>query len=171
MVSARCITAVKSEFEKLGLQCVVELGVVEIQEEELSADQRETLRANLAKIGLELHEDKKSILKDQVKNLIIEMIYSDELPVENYSEYLSEKLNLDYTFLAQTFSEETGITVQQFIVNIKVERVKELLLNTNLSLTEIAYKLNYSSISHLSNQFKNNTGLTPSLYRKMMSKR
>jgi AraC-like DNA-binding protein len=163
---------VKEELKKLGLNyIIVDLGMVEILED-ITQEQREQLGKNLLKSGLELLEDKKSILIEKIKNLIIEMIhYSDELPNINYSDYISEKLGYDYTYLANTFSEIKGITIQQFIIIHKIERVKELILYDELNLTEISYKLNYSSPAHLSNQFKKITGLTPSFYKQMKLKR
>jgi len=163
---------VKDELKKLGLHyIVVELGTIEIMEE-LSDDMREELRKNLAHSGLELLDDKKSILIEKIKNLIIEMIhYSDNLPEVNYSTYISDKLDYDYTYLANVFSEIQGTTIQQYIIVNKIERVKELLLYGELNLTEISYKLNYSSVAHLSNQFKKVTGLTPTYFKKMKDKK
>lgn len=163
---------VKEELKKLGIKYVaVELGMVEILED-LTQEQREQLKVNLHKSGLELLDNKKSILIEKIKNVITEMIhYSDELPKVNYSEYISKKLGYDYTYLANTFSEVKGITIQQFIINHKIERVKELLLYDELNLTEISYKLNYSSVAHLSNQFKKVTGLSPSFYKQLGQKR
>ncbi len=172
MVSLRCKMMVKEELKKLGLNYViVDLGMVEVLED-ITSDQRDQLSKNLLKSGLELLEDKKSILIEKIKNVITEMIhYSDELPNVNYSDYISEKLGYDYTYLANTFSEVTGITIQRYIIIHKIERVKELILYDELSLSEISYKLHYSSPSHLSNQFKKITGLTPSFYKKMKQKR
>jgi AraC-like DNA-binding protein len=172
MVSLRCKMVVKDELKKLGLHyTTVDLGMVEIIED-LREPQREKLRAQLLKSGLELMDNKRAILIEKIKNVIIEMIhYSDELPVVNYSDYISQKLNHDYTYLANIFSEVKGITIQQFIINHKIEKVKELLLYDELNLTEIAYKLNYSSVSHLSNQFKKVTGLSPSFFKQLKQKR
>jgi len=172
MVSLRCKMVVKEELGKLGLRHVsVDLGTVEIMED-LTPIQREQLRANLLKSGLELLDDKKSILIEKIKNLIIEMVhYSDELPEVNYSEYISQKLGYDYTYLANIFSEVKGITIQQFIILHKIERVKELLLYNELNLTEISYKLNYSSVAHLSAQFKKVTGLTPTFFKQLRNKK
>lgn len=163
MVSLRCKMMVKEELKKLGLKYVsVDLGIVEILEE-ITADQRDQLRKNLLTSGLELLEDNRSILIEKIKNVIIEMIhYSDEVPKVNYSDHISKKLGYDYTYLANTFSEVKGITIQQFIILHKVERVKELIIYDELTLSEIAYKLHYSSGAHLSTQFKKITGLTPS---------
>ena len=172
MVSLRCKMMVKEELKKLGLKyVVVDLGTVEILED-ITQKQRLQLKKNLLKSGLELLDDKKSILIEKIKNVITEMVhYTDELPKENYSEYISEKLGYDYTYLANTFSEVKGITIQQFIIINKIERVKELLLYDELNLSEISYKLNYSSAAHLSNQFKKVTGLTPSYYKQLKNKR
>lgn len=172
MVSLRCKMMVKEELKKLGLHYViVDLGMVEILED-ITLDQRLQLRENLKKSGLELLDDKRSILIDKIKNLIVEMIhYSDELPKVNYSEYISEKLAYDYTYLANIFSEVKGITIQQFIIMHKIEKVKELLIYDELNLTEISYRLHYSSVAHLSDQFKKITGLTPTFYRQLKDKR
>lgn len=126
------------------------------------------LNRSLQKSGLELLDDHKSILIERIKNVIIELIhYSDELPTQNYSDYISEKLKYDYTYLSNIFSEVKGMTIQHFIILNKIERVKELLLYDELNLTEISYKLHYSSVAHLSNQFKKITGLSPSFFKKM----
>lgn len=172
MVSLRCKMMVKEELEKLGLKSIaIDLGVVEIFED-ITQYQRVTLKDNLLKSGLELLDDKKSILIEKIKNVITDMIhYSDEMPRVNSSDYLSEKLGLDYTYLANIFSEVKGITIQQFIIEHKIERVKELLLYDELNLTEISYRLHYSSVAHLSNQFKKITGLTPSFYKQLKQKR
>ena len=172
MVSLRCKMMVKEELKKLGLRYVfVDLGTIEILED-ITQEQRTLLKANLLKSGLELLDDKKSILIEKIKNVITEMIhYSDELPNVNYSEYISEKLNLDYTYLSNLFSEVKGITLQQYIIINKIERVKELLLYDELNLTEISYKLHYSSVAHLSNQFKKITGVSPSFYKQLKRKR
>jgi len=163
---------VKEELTKLGLHFVIiDLGMVEILED-LTQEQRDQLKTNLLRSGLELLDDKKSILIEKIKNVIIEMIhYSDEVPKVNHSDYISEKLQYDYTYLSNIFSEVKGITLQQFIIINKIERVKELLLYDELNLTEISYKLHYSSVAHLSNQFKKVTGLTPSFFKQLKQKR
>ena len=172
MVSLRCKMIVRSELERLALKhLIVELGEVEIIDE-LSPAQHEELKKGLLKFGLELMEDKKSILIEKIKNVIVEMVhFSDEPPVLNFSDYLSEKLNYDYTYLSNLFSEVKGTTIEHFIISHKIERAKELIIYDELNLTEIAYKLHYSSVSHLSNQFKKVTGLTPSFFRSMKNKR
>lgn len=172
MVSLRCKMVVKEELKKLGIRhAQIELGFVET-EEEFTAQQRDKLKVNLAKSGLELLDDKKSILIERIKNVIIEMIhYTDEIPNVNYSDYISDKLNYDYTYLSNVFSEVKGITIQQFIILHKIERIKELLLYDELNLTAIAEKLHYSSVGHLSNQFKKVTGLSPSFYKQLKQKR
>ena len=172
MVSLRCKMMVKEELIKLGLQyIVVELGTVEILED-ITKEQHELLKANLLMSGLELLDDKKAILIEKIKGVITEMIHhSEEIPEMNDSNFISEKLKYDYTYLANIFSEVTGITIQQFIIINKIERVKELLLYDELNLTEIAYKLHYSSVAHLSNQFKKITGLSPSFFKQLKHKR
>jgi AraC-like DNA-binding protein len=172
MVSLRCKMIVKSTLEKLDLHAVVvELGEVEIREE-LSRPRQEELRALLLTFGLELLEDKKSMLIEKIKNIIVEMVhYSDEPPVLNFSDFLSSKLNYDYNYLSNLFSEVKGTTIEHFIISHKIERAKELLIYNELTLTEIASKLHYSNVAHLSNQFKKVTGLTPSFFKKMKHKR
>ena len=172
MVSLRCKMMVKEELKKLGIQfVVVDLGVVEILED-INPVQFEELRKNLALSGLELLDDKKAILIQKIQNVIVEMVhYTDEIPKVNYSDYISEKLDYDYTYLSNIFSEVKGITIQQFIINHKIERAKELILYGELNLTEISFKLNYSSVAHLSNQFKKVTGLSPSYFKQLKEKR
>jgi AraC-like DNA-binding protein len=163
---------VKDELSKLGLRyATVDLGMVEMLED-ITDQQHQQLKVNLLKSGLELLDDKRSILIEKIKNVIVEMIhYSDEIPKINYSDYISEKLSYDYTYLSNIFSEVKGITIQQFIIINKIERVKELLLYDELNLTQISYKLHYSSVAHLSNQFKKITGLSPSFFKKLRKKR
>jgi len=163
---------VKAELKKLGLRYInIDLGTVDIQED-ITKTQREQLKENLLKSGLELLDDKKTILIEKIKNVIIELIhYEDDLPKTNYSDYISEKLNYDYTYLSNLFSEVKGITIQHFIIIHKIEKVKELLLYDELNLKEISYKLHYSSVGHLCNQFKKITGLSPSFFKQLKEKR
>ncbi len=172
MVSLRCKMIVTAELKKLGLcATAVDLGLVDIMKIP-TQDQQRQLKDNLLRSGLELLDDKKSILIDRIKTVIIEMIhYSDELPKENYSDYISKKLTYDYTYLSNIFSEVKGTTIQHFIIVHKIEKVKELLLYDQLNLSEISYKLHYSSVAHLSNQFKMITGLSPSFFKKLGQKR
>lgn len=172
MVSRRCIMMVKAELKMVGVNYLnVELGMVEMIED-ISKEQRLKLKENLLESGLELLEDKKSILIERIRNVIIEMIHcADELPQINYSRYLCEKLDHNYTYLANIFSEITGTNIQHFIIIQKIEKAKELLLYNELNLTEISYKLGYSSVGHLSNQFKKITGLSPSFYKQLKEKR
>ena len=172
MVSIRCKMVVKAELEKLGIHyLLVDFGEVEIVDS-ISADNREQLKNALLKSGLELMDDKKAILIEKIKSVIIEMVhYDDDKPKVNFSDYLTEKLSYDYTYLANLFSEVTGVTIEYFIIAHKIERVKELLIYDELNLTEISYKLNYSSVAHLSTQFKKVTGLTPSFYKQLKKKR
>ena len=172
MVSIRCKMIVRSELENMHLHhTIVELGEVDILEH-LSLKKRSELKLALAKFGLELMEDQKSILIEKIKNVIVEMIhYSDEPPRVNFSDYLSAKLNYDYNYLSNLFSEVKGTTIEHYIISHKIERVKELLIYNELTLSQIADKLHYSSVAHLSNQFKKVTGLTPSFFRNMKNKR
>lgn len=172
MVCIRCKMVVKSELEKLGLHyTTVELGEAETIED-ISKEQIEKLAIALKKTGLVLMDDKKSILVEKIKLLIIELVhYTDDQIKTNLSDYLSEKLNYNYTYLANLFSEVKGTTIEQFYLTHKIEKVKELLVYNELNLTEIAYKLHYSSVAHLSNQFKKMTGLTPTHFKNLRNKR
>lgn len=172
MVTNRCKLAVKEELKKLGLHfIVVEVGEVEIMEQ-LTQEQHRALQLGLALSGLELMDDKKAVLIEKIKNVITEMIHhGEEVPRVNYSDFISGRLDYDYTYLSNLFSEVKGMTIQQFIIILKIERAKELLLYDELNLTEISYKLHYSSVAHLSNQFKKVTGLTPSAYKQLKDKR
>ena len=117
-------------------------------------------------------DDKKSVLIEKIKDVVIEMVhYEDELPKVNFSDYLAEKLGYNYTYLANLFSETEGTTIEHFIIIHKIERVKELIIYDELNLTEIAWKLHYSSVAHLSNQFKKITGLTPSFFKSLKNKK
>ena len=172
MVSNRCKIAAKEALTQLGLHfIVVDLGEVEIMES-ISAAQREQLKTALRASGLELMDDKRSVLIEKIKNVIIEMVHhSDEEIKINFSDFLSEKLQYDYTYLANLFSEVQGTTIEQFIISHKVERIKELIIYGELNISEIAWKMNYSSVAHLSNQFKKVTGLSPSHFRQLKDKR
>lgn len=172
MVSIRCKMLVKSEIDKLGLHYkVVELGEVEIAEN-ITAEQKDQLKTALLQSGLELMDDKKSMLIEKIKNVIIEMVhYETEEPITKNSVYISKKLDHNYTYLANLFTEATGTTIEHYIIIHKIERAKELIIYDELSLTEIAWNLNYSSVSHLSNQFKKITGLTPSYFKQLRKKR
>jgi AraC-like DNA-binding protein len=163
---------VKSEIEKLGLHYLnVDLGEAEITEDP-SAVQLNNLNIALKKSGLELMENKKSILVEKIKSIIIELVhYNDEQLKINLSVYLSEKLNFNYTYLANLFTEVKGTTIEQFYLSHKIEKVKELLIYDELNLTEIAWKMHYSSVAHLSNQFKKMTGLTPTHFKNLKNKK
>ena len=172
MVSLRCKMVVKDELRKLGIDYSnISLGEVELAGE-VSRLQLENIRTALMKSGLELMDDKKSVLIEKIKDVVIEMVhYEDELPKVNFSDYLTEKLGYNYTYLANLFSETEGTTIEHFIIMHKIERVKELIIYDELNLTEIAWKLHYSSVSHLSNQFKKITGLTPSFFKSLKDKK
>lgn len=163
---------VKDELAKLGLHyVVVDLGEAEVMET-ISTDQHDQLKAALHRSGLELMDDKKSVLIEKIKKVIIELVHYSEEPLTiNFSEYLSSKLNHDYTYLANLFSEVQGTTIEKFHIAHKIERVKELLVYNELNLTEIAYQMHYSSVAHLSAQFKKITGLTPSHFKQLKEKR
>ena len=169
MVSLRCKMVVKEALSNGGLHYKnVDLGEVELRENTVSEEQRSQLETILLKSGLELMDDKKSALVERTKNIIVEMIhYNEELPNINTSDFISEKLDYDYTYISNLFTEVTGITIQNFIMLHKIEKAKELILYDELNFTEISLKLNYSSVSHLSNQFKKITGLTPTFFKKL----
>ena len=172
MVCIRCQMVVKAELEELGLHYIyVKIGEADIIEN-LSADRLNLLDKRLKKSGLLLMDDKKSILVEKIKSAIIELVHYTEDPLKiNLSDFLSEKLNYNYTYLANLFSEVKGITIENFFITHKIERAKELIVYDELNLSEIAYKLHYSSVAHLSNQFKKITGLTPSHFKKLKNKR
>jgi AraC-like DNA-binding protein len=172
MVSNRCKLAVKDALRKLKLHFVmVELGEVDIMEN-ITEEQRFQLKLELFNSGLELMDDKRAMLIEKIKNVIIEMVhYSEETIKINFSDFLGEKLDHDYTYLANLFSEVQGTTIEQFIIVHKIERIKELIIYGELNITEIAWKMNYSSVAHLSNQFKKVTGLSPSHFKQMKVKR
>lgn len=172
MVSRRCIMIVKEILREMDLHFImVDLGVVEIMEE-LTPVQLEELNNALQESGLELMDDKRAILIESIQSVIIEMIHNEkDLTSINYSEYISEKLNHNYTYLSNIFSEVKGTTIQQFIILHKIEHIKELIMYDELNMTEISYKMNYSSVAHMSNQFKKITGLTPSHFKLLKDKR
>ena len=172
MVCIRCQMVVKSELEKLGLEyTAVKIGEANINGQ-VSDEVLEQLDKALRKTGLQLMDNKKSILVETIKSAIIDLVhYTDDQIKVNLSDYLSEKLNHDYTYLANLFSEVKGVTIEQFYLNHKIEKVKELIVYDELNLTEIAYKMHYSSVAHLSNQFKKITGLTPSHFKVLKNKR
>lgn len=172
MVSVRCKMMVKEALKKMGLHFVViDLGEVEIMEN-LTETQRLELKTILFKSGLELMDNKKAMLIERIKNVIVEMVHhTDELIKFNFSDYLSEKLQYDYTYLANLFSEVQGTTIEKFIISHKVERIKELIIYGEWNISEIAYRMNYSSVAHLSSQFKKVTGLSPSHFKQLKNKR
>jgi AraC-like DNA-binding protein len=172
MVSPRCKIAVKEELKKLGLHFIfVDMGIVDIMED-ISAGQRDQIKIALLKSGLELMEDKKAVMVERIKDAIIEMVNNeDDLPKVNFSDYLSKRLNCDYTYVASLFSEVQGTTLEKFLISYKIEKVKELIVYDQLSLSAIAWKMHYSSIAHMSSQFKKSTGLTPSHFRSLKEKR
>ena len=169
MVCIRCKMIVKQELKKLSLlqNAIVKLGEVEIMDN-ISTNQLVDLKNALLKYELVIIDDRKSILIEKIKNAIIELVHYEDEPLKiNFSAYLSRKLNHDYTYMANLFSEVEGINVEHYLISHKIERVKELLVYDGLSLTEISYKMNYSSVAHLCNQFKKITGLTPSHFKKL----
>ena len=172
MVCIRCKMAVKAELEKMNLHYTyIDFGEAEIKEN-LTPENQEKLNTGLKKSGLELMDDKKSMLIEKIKVLIVELVhYSDEPLKKNLSDYLSEKLHYDYTYLANLFSEVQGSTIEKFFITHKIERVKELLVYDELNLKEIAFKLHYSSVAHLSSQFKKQTGYTPSHFKHLKHKK
>jgi AraC-like DNA-binding protein len=171
MVSLRCKLKVKAELDRLQIKySIVELGEVEIVEN-ISQEKFNQLQIALHESGLEFMDDKKSILIEKIKNIVVEMIhYADELPKTNFSDYLSDKLHMDYNTASSIFSHTKGITIEHYILLHKIEKVKELLIYDELNLTEIAWKMRYSSTAHLSSQFKKVTGLTPTFFKNMKHK-
>jgi len=171
MVCVRCQMVVKSELEKLGLHHnYVKIGEADIIEN-LLTEELEQLNNGLKKAGLVLMDDKKSILVEKIKSAIIELVHFTEDQIKvNLSDFLSEKLEYDYTYLANQFSEINGVTIEKFYLTHKIERVKELIVYDELNLSEIAYRLHYSSVAHLSNQFKKFTGMTPSQFKMLKNK-
>lgn len=171
MVSSRCKTFVEDELNKLGLYNItVELGKVEL-EENISPEKMQALIISLRDGGLELVEDKKVSLIKEIKAAVYDLVNNfDDLPKPNYSEYISQKVNYNYTHLSSTFSKEQGLSIEKYIIDQRIERVKELLVYTDMGLTDISFKLHFSSVAHLSNQFKKLTGLTPSYYREKLTR-
>lgn len=172
MVCSRCKMVVKSEFEKLGLQTIaVELGEVEL-EESVSENQKEALLHNLQALGFDLIDDKKTKTVERIKTLIIDLVHhkNNELKI-NLSDYLAEDLGQDYNSLSNLFSEIENTTIEKYFISQKIEKVKELLVYNELSLSEIADILNYSNVAHLSNQFKKITGSTPTSFKKSKDKK
>jgi AraC-like DNA-binding protein len=171
MVSARCKILVRDVLNAMGLHFVlVELGEVDIMEN-ITTMQKEQLRIELQNAGLELMEDKRAILLEKIKRTIINVVHNREEDTRiNFSHYLSDKLKYDYTYIANAFSEASGTTIEQYMIAQKVERIKELITYDELNISEIAWKMNYSSAAHLSNQFKKVTGLTPSQFKNLKNK-
>lgn len=172
MVSTSCKNAARDALKEMGLHFIIlELGEVELMET-LSSNQREELKTKLLASGLELMDDKRSVLIERIKNVVIQMVhYSDEVLLINFSDYLSEKLQLDYTYMSNLFSEVQGTTIEQYIISNKVERIKELIIYNELNITEIAWKMHYSSVAHLSNQFKKVTGLSPTHFKRLKERK
>lgn len=172
MVCIRCKMVVKAELSRLGLHSTrVELGQADIAED-ITIAQHDQIRINLKKSGLELMDDLKGILVEKIKKVIIELVHYSEEPLSvNLSEYLSQRLHYNYTYMANVFSEAQGHTIEHFFIEHKIERVKELLIYNELNLTEISYKMHYSSVAHLSAQFKKVTGNTVSYYKRLKIKR
>ncbi|WP_373551193.1 helix-turn-helix domain-containing protein [Haliscomenobacter sp.] len=170
MVSTRCKLLVKAELDNLGIAySAIDLGEVEMAEN-LSTEQYVALNRALKRSGLALIDDKKNILIEKIKHCIMERIhYSTEPLLINFSDYLSEELNYNFNYISKMFAEIKGTTIEQYIILHKIERIKELLLYDELSLKEITHLLNYSSVAHLSGQFKKLTGLTPMHFKKMRS--
>lgn len=166
MISARCKLIVEAELEKAGLKCIsIDQGTVEVQGT-ISPEQMHSVGIGLLSYGLELLDDKKSILFERIKDVIAEVIYhSDSSKKPNFPEYLGTRLNYNYTYLANVFSEIQGITIEHFIILNKIQFAKQLIMRNELNLTEISWMLHYSSVSHLSAQFKKITGVTPTQFK------
>src|SRR5690606_9562701 len=166
MVCDRCKMVVKQELERAGLTLgSVELGEVEIREE-LSRDKLQSLGNGLRKFGFELLDDRRSRIAERVKTLVIELIHTrDNEKKTNLSDYIAASIGQDYSYISNLFSQQESLTIEQFYILQKIERVKELLVYDELNLNEIAAKLNYSSASHLTKQFKKVTGSTPTSFK------
>jgi AraC-like DNA-binding protein len=167
MVCNRCIMVVQSELEKVGLHpLAITLGEVVLQEAALTSDQSQSLHQSFEQLGFEIIDDKKSRLIEKIKTLIVELVHHGDNELHtNLSTYLSAQLHHDYNYLSNLFSEVEGATIEKYFISQKIERVKELLVYDELSLSEIAYQLHYSSVAHLSSQFKKTTGLTPTHFK------
>ena len=168
MVCNRCIMVVQQQLDKLEIKSTnITLGEIETLND-VSKQKLKQLSQNLAQLGFEVLDDARQQLIEKIKNIVInEVHYKEEESLHNYSEILSHSLHKDYSYLSNLFSEVEGITIEKYVINQKLERVKELIIYDELSLSEIAYKLGYSSVAHLSNQFKKVTGLTPSYFKKV----
>lgn len=174
MVSLCCKTLVQAILDEYDIPYKsIELGEIELKSA-ISDEKRAELKRALLKSGHELMDDRKAVMIEKIKGAVISMIRepNEELILKvKHSDYLSKKLDYDYTYMANLFSEVTGVTIEHFIIAHKIERVKELLLYDELNLTQIAESLNYSSVSHLSSQFKKVTGLTPTFYKQLKNKK
>lgn len=172
MVSVRCKMDVQAKLDKLGLHYgQVDLGELEFKQD-ITPEQHDQLQVELLHLGVELLDQSKGQLIEQIQAVIVQMVHhADTLPKMKNSDFISQQVKRDYTYLATLFSEATGVTVERSIIRHKIERVKELLLYDELNLTEIADKLNYSSVAHLSGQFKKETGLTPSFFKQLKHKK
>ena len=168
MVCDRCIMVVQNELEKLGLDAKnIKLGEV-ILSKEITSLEKENLSKTLKLLGFEVIDDKKGRIIEKIKNIIIDLVHHQDSDVKtNLSDVLSDKLHHDYNYLSNLFSEVEGTTIEKYFIAQKVEKVKELLVYDELSLSEIANRLNYSSVAYLSNQFKKVTGLTPSHFKQI----
>ncbi len=169
MVCNRCKSAVQVILENQGCHVQkIELGEVEIIEESLSSDQLQTINTLLIDAGFELIDDRKSRIIEKIKNTVITLVhYSDDHPKGKQSELISKELHYDYSYLSKLFSEIEGITIEQYIIHQKIEKVKEYLVYDELNLNEIAYRMGYSSSAHLSAQFKKITGLPPGHFKNL----
>jgi YesN/AraC family two-component response regulator len=172
MACESCKIVLKDALEELDITPVkVELGEVETKED-LTTEEKEKLNSIIKKAGLELLEKKQGVIIEKIRKEIIDYVYNtEEKPLLSFSVLLGEKLNHSYTYLANVFSEVEATTIEQYLISLKIERIKELIILEEYTLSEIAYKLHYSSVAHLSNQFKKITGLSPSHFKKLKEKR
>ena len=171
MACIRCMKIVEYELKKLGIKdFTVHSGEAEIRDN-ISEEQLEIFKLSIQNLGLELIDDKTSIIIEKIKNIIVELVYQhEEAPKINFSDHLVKKLGYDYKYLSNLFSASQGISIEKFLIKQRVERVKEMLIYNDISINEISYKLNYSSVAHLSGQFKKETGLTPSYFKQLHNK-
>ncbi len=172
MACLSCKVVVKEALEELKIEPVkVELGEIETRKE-LSNNEMQQLNNKIKKVGLELLENKQGMIIEKIRKVVVDYVYhTEEKIIKNFSDYLSEKLNYNYTYLANLFSEVEASTIEQYVIAMKIERIKELIMFEDMTLTEISYKLHYSSVAHLSSQFKKVTGLTPTHFKQLKNKR
>lgn len=171
-INQACRVILQEQLDKLEITYqLLDLGEIEFKEN-ISQEKYDSLQSALSRYGIELLDNQKSQLIQRIKDTIVEMVYEkDKLPTSTISSYLADKLNLSYGYISNIFSENTFTSIENYIIMQKIERAKKLIIEDGLTLTEVSYKLNYSSVAHLSGQFKKTTGLTPSMFKRIVDKR